>query len=132
VNDPVVVLTGKDRGKTGTIAKVLRKTGRIMIEGVNKQIRHIKGREGKPGERVEIYASIHASNVAIVDAKTGKPSRVGYKIEGNTKTRITKKSGEPIIAGKKTGEKTVKKAEKKTSAEKTPAKSAKKTDVVES
>lgn len=109
VNDPVVVLTGKDRGKSGTITRVLHKTNQVIIEGANKRIKHVKGRDGNPGERVEFYAPIHASNVAVVDAKTNKPSRVGYKLEGTTKTRITKKSGEPIVSGKKTAKKAAKK-----------------------
>lgn len=100
VNDNVVVRTGKDRGKTGVVTKVLPKDSQVIVEGVNKCIKHVKGREGNPGERVEFDGPIHISNVSIVDPKSGKATRVGYKLDGNSKLRIAKKSGETIVPGK--------------------------------
>ncbi|MCF7917662.1 50S ribosomal protein L24 [Candidatus Gracilibacteria bacterium] len=100
LNDFVIVLTGKDKGKTGSVTKVLQKEQRIVIEGVNRRVKHVRGREGQPGERVEFDAPIHVSNVAISDPKTGKATRIGYIYEGNQKIRIAKKSGEVIVAGK--------------------------------
>lgn len=82
--DNVFIRTGADKGKTGTITKVLRKQGQLVVEGINKKIRHVKGKEGQAGERVEFFAPIDASNVAILD-KNGKPSRIGYKEESGKK-----------------------------------------------
>jgi len=100
VGDNVIIRTGSDRGKAGTIAKVLKKQGKVVIEGVNKKVKHVKGRDGNPGERVEIFAPIDASNVSVVDDK-GKAARIGYKIEGGKKIRIAKTTGKEITAGVK-------------------------------
>ncbi len=98
IGDSVVVTTGKSKGHQGVIVKILNKQDRVLVEGANKKIKHIKGREGDPGERVELDAPVHISNIAIVDAKTGKPSRVGYEIaKDGTKTRITRASGQPVV-----------------------------------
>lgn len=101
VGDSVVILTGKDKGKSGAITKIFAEKGLVSVEGINKKIKHVKGREGNPGERVEFFAPIALSNVAIVDPKTKKPSRIGYKIEKGQKIRITKASGSVIDAPKK-------------------------------
>ncbi len=116
--DNVFIRTGADKGKTGTITKVLRKQGQLVVEGINKKIRHVKGKEGQAGERVEFFAPIDASNVAILD-KNGKPSRIGYKEESGEKVLITRTTGEEIIIAKET------KVAKKASAKKV-AKTAKK------
>jgi large subunit ribosomal protein L24 len=100
VGDTVVVLSGKDKGKTGSIVKILPKTGRVQIDGVNKKIRHIKARDGRPGERVEFFAPLEASNVAIQDPKTKKPTRIGYRIEKGQKVRVAKKSGTILETGR--------------------------------
>lgn len=110
INDDVVIIAGKDRGKAGKITKVLPKKGRIIVEGVNKAIKHVKGTEGRPGERVEFFAPIDVSNVAIADPKDGKPSKIGYKVEGKTKLRFARKSGTVLpTAAAKTTKKVVKK-----------------------
>lgn len=109
--DSVVVISGADRGKTGTIAKVLKEESKVVIDGVNKRIKHVKGRDGQAGQRVEFFAPIEASNVAVQDPKTNKPTRIGYKIEGTSKTRIAKASGEPLPAFTKAKKTSVKKAE---------------------
>ena len=96
--DNVVVITGDDVGKTGVITKIFRKQDKVLVEGINKKIRHTKGRDGNPGERAEFFAPIHISNVAVVD-KNGKPSRIGYKIENKDKLRVIKSTGE-VLTGK--------------------------------
>ncbi len=116
INDSVIVISGADRGKTGTVTKIIASDNRVVVEGVNKHIKHVKGREGQAGERVEFFAPIHASNVAIADPKTGKATRVGYKIEGKTKTRVAKTSGEVIIGVAKTKKTKAKKAVSEKSA----------------
>lgn len=112
VNDHVTILTGKDRGKTGTITKIIGE--RVVVEGINKAIKHVKRRNEQQGERIEFFAPVSISNVAVTDTKTGKASRVGYKIEGNQKFRITKKSGERVVPNiaKKTAKKTIKETTK--------------------
>jgi len=105
-NDTVLVLAGKDRGKTGKITKI--SGDRVTIHGVNKNIKHIKKRGETAGERIEFFAPIHASNVAIVDVKSGKPTRIGYKFEGNQKVRVALKSGETILQEAKTKKAAVK------------------------
>lgn len=110
INDSVIVISGADRGKTGTVTKIIAADSRIVVEGINKHIKHVKGKEGQAGERVEFFAPIHVSNVAIADPKTGKATRVGYKVEGKTKTRIAKASGEVIVGVAKKKKATVKKA----------------------
>jgi len=97
VGDNVVVRTGKDRGKSGTVAKVYASQEKVLVEGVNAKTKHVKGRDGVPGDRTEIFVPIHISNVAVVDPKSGKPTRVGYLIDAKgAKTRIAKKSGQAI------------------------------------
>ena len=97
-NDFVYILAGDDRGKTGTITKILKKENKVIVEGINKTIKHVKKKEGAAGEIVEFFAPIHISNIAIYDSKNKKPTRIGYKLEGKTKTRINKKSGDDILA----------------------------------
>jgi len=100
VGDNVVILAGSDRGKTGVITKLLPKQDRVVVEGINKRIKHAKGRDGQPGERVEFFAPIHVSNVGVADPKSGKPTKIGYKKENKDKTRIARASGEVIPAAK--------------------------------
>ena len=99
IGDSVIVISGADRGKTGTVTKIIAADNRVVVEGINKAIKHVKGQNGNSGERVEFFAPIHISNVAIVDPKSGKATRIGYQVDGKTKNRIAKKSGE-IITGK--------------------------------
>jgi large subunit ribosomal protein L24 len=92
--DKVVVITGKDKGKTGTISEVLREVNRVVVEGVNSRTKTHKSKQaGKPGTIVEFSAPLNASNVAIVDPKDGKPSRISMKMIGDKKVRIATKSG---------------------------------------
>lgn len=107
--DSVVVISGKDKGKTGQVLRVLHSKNRLVVADVNMRTRHIKGGPQRPGEIVKYEASIHASNVMLVDGKTKKRTRVGYKVEKGKKVRIAKRSGEELkktaVAAKKTTDK---------------------------
>jgi large subunit ribosomal protein L24 len=95
--DKVVVRTGKDKGKTGEVLRVLRDEGRVLVQGINMIKRHTRPAPGNPGGIIDKEASIHISNVALADPKTGKPTRVGFKIlDGGRKVRIARRSGEAI------------------------------------
>ncbi|MCX6126049.1 MAG: 50S ribosomal protein L24 [Proteobacteria bacterium] len=93
-NDQVIVIAGKDKGKTGKIDRVARKTDRVFVEGVNIVSRNTKpSMQNQDGGIVEKTMSIHISNVMLVDPKSKKPTRIGYKIEGGKKVRFAKDSG---------------------------------------
>ena len=96
--DKVVVIAGKDKGKEGIVQAVYPKLNKVVVEGVNTHKKHQKPTQQNPeGTIVEMYVPIDASNVAIVDPKTKKASRVGYAFDkdGN-KVRIAKKSGSKL------------------------------------
>lgn len=96
-NDNVIVLAGKDKGKTGKVLRALPKEGRVIVEGVNIVKKHQKRRmAGVPGEVVNKTMPIDVSNVALVDPKTKKATRVGYKVEGGKKVRVAKASGQAL------------------------------------
>lgn len=95
--DEVVVITGKDKGKTGEVVRVLPNENRAIVKGVNMIKRHQRQSQTQEGGIVAREASIHISNLAIADPKDGKPSRVGFKtLEDGTKVRFAKRSGEVI------------------------------------
>ena len=94
--DKVIVLTGRDKGKTGEVTQVLPKEDRVVVSGVNVVKRHQRPTQTAPGGIVEKNASIHVSNVALADPKTGEATRVGFKVEDGKKVRVAKKSGEVI------------------------------------
>lgn len=95
--DKVVVITGKNKGKEGTILKAFPKKDRVLVEGINIVKKHQKAsRDNAQGGIIEKEASIHVSNVSLICPKTGKPTRVGYEIRDDKKVRIAKKSGEVI------------------------------------
>lgn len=92
--DKVIVIAGKDKGKTGEVQKVDPKSNRVVVEGVNLRKKNKKPTQNNPeGSQVEIYAPIDASNVMIVDPKTKKPTRIGHKVVKGKKVRIAKASG---------------------------------------
>jgi len=94
VNDKVIVIAGKDRGKTGKIIKVEVKHNRVVVEKLNMRTKHIRKSANKPGEKIRYEAPIHASNVMILDPKENKPTRVAYKmLDKGKKERISKLSG---------------------------------------
>ncbi len=91
--DKVVVITGKDKGKEGTITKTLRAENKVIVEGVNIVKKHVKPQGNQPGSIVEVEAPIHASNVMIIDPKTKKGTRIGHEIDKKgKKIRVSKKS----------------------------------------
>ena len=94
--DQVVVLSGDDKGKTGEILKAMPKEGKVVVAGVNLVKRHTKPSQTTPGGIVTKEAPIHVSNVALVDAKSGKATKVGYKTVDGKKVRVARKSGEVI------------------------------------
>jgi len=95
--DRVVVLAGKDKGKTGDVLQVYPKQSRLIVSGVNIVKRHTAPSQMNAGGIVEKEASLHVSNVAHADPKDGKPTRVGFKVlEGDRKVRFAKRSGEVI------------------------------------
>jgi len=98
VGDNVIVIAGKNKGKTGKITKINRDKNNVLIEKVNMQIKHIKKRGEEPGNKTEREAPIHASNVMIIDPKTNKRSRIGYRIlKDGKKERFAKASGEALV-----------------------------------
>ncbi len=94
--DRVVLLTGKDKGRTGNVTSVAPKEGRVVVQGLNMVQRHTRPSQGDPqGGIKHKEASVHVSNVAIVDSN-GKPTRVGFRVEGGKKVRYAKTTGEVI------------------------------------
>lgn len=94
--DEVIVITGKDKGKKGVITKVITAESRVVVSGLNLVKRHTKASKASAGGIIEKEAPLHVSNVSLIDAKSGKPARVGYKFEGEQKIRISKRSGDKI------------------------------------
>lgn len=95
--DKVVVIAGKEKGKEGVISRVFLKEEKVIVEGLNKVKKHIKPNQAEPEGKIEFKeAPIHVSNVALLDPKTKKPTKVGYKIEDGKKVRIAKKSSSVI------------------------------------
>ncbi len=95
--DKVVVLAGKDKGKEGTISSVDPKGGKAVVEGVNMAIRHTRQSQTTQGGRLPKAMPIDLSNLAFVDAN-GKPTRVGFKMDGDKKVRFAKTTGDVIDA----------------------------------
>lgn len=96
--DKVVVIAGKDKGKTGEITKVITKSDRVIVSGVNLVKRHNKASMTQEPGIVTKEMPIHMSNVMLADPKDGKPTRVGYKMEGDKKVRFAKRSGEVLAS----------------------------------
>ncbi len=97
-DDNVIVTTGKDKGKTGKVVHALPREDRVVVEGVNIRKVHQKPRQsGQKGQIVEITMPVHSSNVALIDPKTKKATRVGFSVdEKGKKQRVTKASGAKI------------------------------------
>jgi len=93
--DKVIVLAGKDKGKTGEISSVDPKSGKAVVDGVNIAVRHVKQSQTTQGGRTPKAMPIQLSNLAIVDAN-GKATRVGFKMDGDTKVRFAKTTGDVI------------------------------------
>lgn len=125
--DTVVVISGRDKGKTGQVLKVIPSKNRVVVADVNMRKRHVRGTPNRPGQIVEFEAALHMSNVMLLDPKSKKPTRVGFTTDKKGhKVRVAKKSGEVITksaaAPKKTEEKATAAAKKD---DKAPAKADK-------
>ncbi len=94
--DQVIVLSGDDKGKTGEVVKSMPKEGKVVVQGVNLVKRHTKPSQTTPGGIVTKEAPINVSNVAVVDPKSGKATKIGYKEVNGNKVRVARKSGEVI------------------------------------
>lgn len=96
-NDNVVVIAGKDKGKTGKVIKALPERDMIIIAGVNMKKKHQRPQKsGQKGQIIEKTLPIHVSNAMIIDPSTGKRSRIGMKMVGDKYVRVSKKSGKEL------------------------------------
>ena len=95
-DDQVIVISGKDKGKKAKVLRAIPTENKILVEGVAVVTRHMKRQGSTPGQKVTYEKPINASNVMLLDPKTGTPTRVGYKIEGGKKIRFAKKSGNAL------------------------------------
>jgi large subunit ribosomal protein L24 len=95
--DRVIVIAGKDKGKVGEVISASPREERVVVQGVNKVKKHQRATAANAGGIVEQEAAIHVSNVAHVDPKDNKPTRIGVKVlEDGRKVRVAKRSGEVI------------------------------------
>ena len=95
--DSVVVLSGKDKGRTGTVAQVMPKDSKIVVDGINIATRHRKPSQANPQGGIDRFpAPMHISKVALADPKDGKPTRVRFETKDGKKVRVAVKSGESI------------------------------------
>lgn len=96
--DTVIVISGKDKGKKGTILRVLKAENRVIVGGINLVTKHVRKTSEAAGKKIRLEASLSAGKVMIVDPKTGKPTRIGYRVDAATgrKVRFAKKSGQEL------------------------------------
>lgn len=95
--DTVIVLSGDDKGKTGKVIKAMPSENKVIVEGVNAAKKHVKPSQANPkGSVKDINLPIDASNVALLDPKSNKATRVGYKLKDDKKVRVAKASGSEI------------------------------------
>ena len=94
--DSVIVITGKDKGKTGNVTSVIKSNDKVIVEGVNIIKRHRKATQESPGKIEELEAPIHISNVEYLVPKISKPTRIKYEINKNEKVRLTVLSGSKV------------------------------------
>ena len=95
--DTVVVISGRDKGKSGEVLRVMPADRRLIVQGVHVARRHTKARMGDPGGIVDKELTIHVSNVAHIDPQSGKPTRIGYRsLDDGRKVRVARRSGEVI------------------------------------
>ena len=98
-DDNVVIISGKDKGRTGKVIRTDPKKDRVYVEGVNMVKRHMRPTPGRPNAPVGVIEKegpVHVSNVAIVDPKDNKPTRVGITREGGVRRRVAKRSGQQL------------------------------------
>lgn len=98
VNDTVKIIAGKNRGKEGKVIQILPKLDKVVVEGANVMVKHLRSRSrSEKGQKVEFFGPVHVSNVKLIDPKSKKPTRVGYKVlEDGSKKRMSKVSKEII------------------------------------
>lgn len=97
INDEVVIIAGKDKNKTGKVTKILRKQNKIVVEKINLRTKHVKKTAERAGEKIQYEAPFDASNAMLIDPKTKKRSRIGYKVSGkDKKQRVSKASKETL------------------------------------
>ncbi len=97
LNDKVLVISGKDKGKNGKVSRVITKHHRIVVEKINMRTKHVKKTTAGPGEKIHFEAPIDVSNVAVICQSCSKATRAGYKIlENGKKERICKKCGQNL------------------------------------
>ena len=94
--DSVMVLAGDDKGKTGQVLQIFPDKNRAIVEGVNIVKKHVKATQNEEGGIQEMEASIHLSNLAVLDPKTGEPTRIGRREENGASVRYSKKTGNVI------------------------------------
>ena len=94
--DKVVVLAGKDKGRTGEVVTVMPKDDKAVVRGINMMRRHQKQSQSQEGGIIAKEAPIHLSNLSLVDPKDGKPTRVGFEVTDGKKVRVAKRSGVSI------------------------------------
>jgi large subunit ribosomal protein L24 len=95
--DNVIVTAGKSKGQKGLVLKVFRDNNKVLVEGVNKVKKHLKPKtRDQKGSILEVESPINASNVMVLDPKTGKQSRIGKKKVGEKMVRVAKKSGQEL------------------------------------
>ncbi len=100
INDMVKISAGKDKGKTGKVIQVFPSIQKVVVEGLNKAVKHMKPRQaGQKGQKIEFSAPLPASRVALVCGSCTKATRVGFKIAGKIKVRVCKKCGQEVAAG---------------------------------
>ncbi len=96
--DTVKILSGKDKGKTGTVLRALPTIGKVVVENANMHTKFEKGKTARqPGQKITFAGAMHVSKVMLIDSNSGKPTRVGYQtLEDGTKQRIARKSGKAV------------------------------------
>jgi large subunit ribosomal protein L24 len=94
--DKIIVISGKDKSKTGEVTRIIPKEGKALVAGVNSVIRHTKQTQTDQGGRITKEMPIDISNLALVDPKSGGPTRVGFKLVEGKKVRYAKRSGETL------------------------------------
>ena len=95
-DDTVVVIAGKDKGKTGTVLRTIPKKNKVVVEGVNMQTKHAKATRTSGSEIKHMEGPINASNVMFYDEKAKEPVKIGYKVVDGKKVRVNKKNGNVI------------------------------------
>lgn len=120
--DNVVIISGKEKGKKGKIIRVVHASNRLVVEGVNMRTRHQKKTPQRPGQIVRYEASMHASNVMMLDPKTEKRTRIGMRQGEQGKQRVAKRSGVALERGKGVEKKQRREREQKTEEKQIPEK----------